>query len=268
MASVITHNDLHRLIEKLSKANSLDQIGQQCATFCLLTGFDYYSYCATIPTVLIHPDLIQINSYPNEWREIYRDKALIKTDPTLIYAESHHIPTSWNDLMCHHDNNEDVRKYMHYAKKCNINSGLSFPLHGNIGNTAVFSLASKSITPLSQEMTNLALTFGTLFANHLHGAILRLFEKGLLTIKKKQLTIKERECLFWVAEGKTTWEIAKILKILDRSVVYHLEKIITKLEVKNRQQAVAHGLMMNYISHRFDWGPPQHNQNTLTKIAC
>ncbi len=265
MASVITHNDLHRLIEKLSKATSLNQIGQQCATFCLLTGFDYYSYCATIPTVLIHPDLIQINSYPDEWRQIYRNKALIKIDPTLSYAESHHIPTTWDDLMLH---NNDAHKYMRYATQCNINSGLSFPLHGNIGNTAVFNLASKRVSPLSQEMSNLALTFGTLFANHLHDAVLRLFEKGLLPIKKKHLSLKERECLFWVAEGKTTWEIAKILKISDRTVVYHLEKIITKLEVKNRQQAVAHGLMMNYISHRFDCELPQHNQNTLTKIAC
>lgn len=66
MALVITHNDLHRLIEKLSKASSLDQIGQQCTAFFPLTGFNFYSYCTTIPTVLIRSDLIQINSYPNE----------------------------------------------------------------------------------------------------------------------------------------------------------------------------------------------------------
>ncbi len=268
MATVITHDDLHRLTKKLSTACSLNEIDQQCTEFCTLTGFDFFSYCATIPTMLTRPDMIEISSYPDKWQTLYHKKGLVKIDPMLIYAETHHTPITWSEIVhsCHDEKN--TRKYLRNAKKHDLNSGISFPLRGNVGSTAVFNLASKIVSPLPQELINTALTFGMLFANHVHDAVLRIFDEDLLPIKKKRLSLRERECLLWVAEGKTTWEIAKILKIADRTVTYHLENIISKLEVKNRQQAVAHGLMMSYISHRLDWESPRRPGKTLIRTTC
>ncbi len=266
MATVITHNDLHRLTEKLRRARSLDEVDQQCTEFCTLTGFDFYSYCVTIPTILTRPDMIEISSYPKKWQTLYHSKGLVKIDPTLIYAETHHTPTTWSEIVhsCHNEKN--ACKYIRNAKKHGLKSGITFPLRGNVGNIAVLNLASKKTSPLPQTLIDTALVFGTLFANHVHDAVLRIFDEDLLPIKKKRLSHRERECLLWVAEGKTTWEIAKILKIANRTVSYHLENIISKLEVKNRQQAVAHGLMMSYISHRLDWEPP-HQSKALVRTA-
>jgi len=261
MATTITHNDLYSLTDKLRKVRSLSEIEQQCAAFCRLTGFDFFSYCATIPTTLTRPDMIEINSYPEAWQALYQKKELIKTDPTLIYAEAHHIPVTWDEMIPQHLNSKESRQYRRQAKKYGLNSGISFPLRGNVGSTAVLSLVSQKNSPLPQELVDTAFTFGTLFANYVHDAVLRIFDEDLLPIKKKRISLRERECLLWVAEGKTTWEIAKILKIADRTVVYHLENIISKLEVKNRQQAVARGMMMSYISHRLDWeSVPRHKK--------
>jgi len=267
MAIEITHDGLYRLTEKLSKARSLDEINQQCSEFCRLTDFDFFSYCATIPTTLTRPDMIEINNYPEEWQALYRDRELVKTDPTLIYAETHHTPTTWKEMVLSRFNDKSTRQYLRKAKKYDLNSGISFPLRGNVGSTAVLSLVSKKKDPLPQELINTALTFGVLFANYVHDAVLRIFDEDLLPIKKKRISLRERECLLWVAEGKTTWEIAKILKIANRTVVYHLENIISKLEVKNRQQAVARGMMMSYISHRLDWAPPQRPKKLIPKNA-
>ena len=53
-----------------------------------------------------------------------------------------------------------------------------------------------------------------------------------------ELTAKERGVLEWMVEGKTAWEIGRILSISERTVKFHLHNVYTKLGVQNRAQAV------------------------------
>jgi LuxR family transcriptional activator of bioluminescence operon len=45
--------------------------------------------------------------------------------------------------------------------------------------------------------------------------------------------------MFWACEGKTTWEISRIVEISERTVIYHLHNSAQKLGASNRQHAVA-----------------------------
>ncbi|WP_154222028.1 DNA-binding response regulator [Marinicella rhabdoformis] len=67
------------------------------------------------------------------------------------------------------------------------------------------------------------------------------FEKQTLKNKLK-ITRREAEVLFWVAQGKTDWEISQILSISDRTVNKHLEQIYRKLGVSNRTAASSQAL--------------------------
>ncbi len=53
------------------------------------------------------------------------------------------------------------------------------------------------------------------------------------------LTPREREVLKWLKCGKTSWAIALILRISERTVNYHVNNIMRKLDVSNRMQAVS-----------------------------
>ena len=53
------------------------------------------------------------------------------------------------------------------------------------------------------------------------------------------LTPKETEVLKWVAQGKSTWEISKILEISERTVKFHVGNILRKLDAVTRTHAVA-----------------------------
>jgi LuxR family transcriptional regulator, quorum-sensing system regulator CviR len=53
------------------------------------------------------------------------------------------------------------------------------------------------------------------------------------------LSKKEIEVLSWLKEGKTSWEIATILLISERTVNFHVGNVIKKLDAKNRTHAVA-----------------------------
>jgi LuxR family transcriptional regulator, quorum-sensing system regulator CviR len=53
------------------------------------------------------------------------------------------------------------------------------------------------------------------------------------------LSKREIEVLSWLKEGKTSWEIARILQITERTVNFHVRNIMKKLDANNRTHAVA-----------------------------
>lgn len=53
------------------------------------------------------------------------------------------------------------------------------------------------------------------------------------------LSERERECLFWVAEGKTTAEVAVILAVSANTVNSYVAHAIHKLAARNRAMAIA-----------------------------
>ena len=53
------------------------------------------------------------------------------------------------------------------------------------------------------------------------------------------LTPREKEVLHWLREGKTNWEIGRILTVGDETVKSHVQKVLVKLKVNNRTQAVS-----------------------------
>ncbi|BBO86286.1 hypothetical protein DSCO28_68520 [Desulfosarcina ovata subsp. sediminis] len=62
-----------------------------------------------------------------------------------------------------------------------------------------------------------------------------------------ELTRKESEVLNWIKEGKSSWEISKILDCSKRVVDFHVSNIKDKLNASNRAQAVAIGLQYQLI---------------------
>jgi DNA-binding CsgD family transcriptional regulator len=58
-------------------------------------------------------------------------------------------------------------------------------------------------------------------------------------MKSFSLSPREREVLKWLRLGKTSWDISVILRISERTVNYHVNNILKKLDVTNRLQAVS-----------------------------
>lgn len=54
-----------------------------------------------------------------------------------------------------------------------------------------------------------------------------------------QLTRRELDCMGFVAEGKTAWEISVILGVAEATVRFHIDNVRRKLDAVNRAQAVA-----------------------------
>ncbi|HTJ56572.1 MAG TPA: response regulator transcription factor [Devosiaceae bacterium] len=62
------------------------------------------------------------------------------------------------------------------------------------------------------------------------------------------LTDREREVLTWVGRGKTSAEIAIILGLRERTVNFHCDEAMKRLDVNNRTQAVAEAIANGLIT--------------------
>lgn len=60
-----------------------------------------------------------------------------------------------------------------------------------------------------------------------------------LRTQNMTLTLREKDVLKRISLGKSTPDIASILKISERTVKFHLSNIMQKLNAENRTHAVA-----------------------------
>jgi len=70
----------------------------------------------------------------------------------------------------------------------------------------------------------------------------RAFERVASDKSKKQKTAlsrREKEVLQWMSEGKCTWDISRILRITERTVYYHSQNIMQKLDAASRSHAIS-----------------------------
>jgi len=62
------------------------------------------------------------------------------------------------------------------------------------------------------------------------------------------LTEREREVLRWTAEGKTAFEIGLIVGLTERTVNFHIGRVLIKLAATNKTQAAVKAARLGILS--------------------
>jgi DNA-binding CsgD family transcriptional regulator len=62
-----------------------------------------------------------------------------------------------------------------------------------------------------------------------------------------KLTARELECLKWVMEGKSSWEISRIIMCSEATINFHASNFKKKFNVRTRQQAVVKAIKLGLI---------------------
>lgn len=93
-----------------------------------------------------------------------------------------------------------------------------------------------------------------LLTPYVHCAFVRMLanerlEQFEMPSNERLITAREIEILQWVRDGKSNQEIGHILSISPLTVKNHVQKILKKLNVQNRAQAVARGLSLQIIKN-------------------
>lgn len=65
--------------------------------------------------------------------------------------------------------------------------------------------------------------------------------------RRPALSPREREVLQWCAQGKTSWEIAQILGITERTVNFHVYQAADKLGTRGRRATCLSAYVLGLI---------------------
>jgi len=81
------------------------------------------------------------------------------------------------------------------------------------------------------------------------GSTVRDITKSMLPASSadEQISTRERECLQWAAQGKTSWEMSQILNVSESTIIYHLRNATKKLDAANRMHAVVKAVKAELI---------------------
>lgn len=240
------------LLARSFDVTDLEGVRSLCQGLCDAADLEYFIYAARFPSSLSNPFVLTVNGYPERWRKLYDERNYFDVDPIVRHCLRSVRPVIWDEFAGLEKNDAAVREFMQQARDHGLKSGLSVPVHGGQGELAFFSVANSRPPDVMATSLRELLPDVHLFASHLHEAVRRLFEEGHFTLRPESLTQREQDCLLWSAEGKTAWEIAQILGIAERTVVFHLHNATQKLQATTRQQAVALAIAQGLIQPRLD----------------
>lgn len=118
-----------------------------------------------------------------------------------------------------------------------IEKGISIPVHGPNEDFAILLLVQMRGEKGLNHATELQYTFFAIayyYYCYLQKLLLRLQKPK----HKAKLSARELQCLILTAKNYSVAEIAENLKITERTVNYHIQRLNKKLGVKNKYQAV------------------------------
>ncbi|MDB5526116.1 MAG: LuxR family transcriptional regulator [Rhizobium sp.] len=74
-----------------------------------------------------------------------------------------------------------------------------------------------------------------------------LFHDTTKTTRDMDLTDRELECLYWIAEGKTSDEIATIIGISKNTINNYITSVMRKTATRTRSEAIAYAVRHNLV---------------------
>lgn len=248
------------IIPKKWFSNIREEISHVTATkdlLCIINkikqdiGADYYCCGTYFNNLYTNKDVVFIASdTPMLWQEEYKTGGYIHNDPIVIKARKTNIPFMWDDIESDASGNHEILKK---ASRYQLNYGMTFPVHGSNGTFGFFFLIYKSKPGKMQSRFEHIMPYMQIFASQIIET-----QRCLIYIEGEcdqinhpnshLLTKRQRECLLWAAEGKTTEEISSILYLSISTVTHHLELAREKLNSENRIQCIAKALDQKLIA--------------------
>lgn len=207
-------------------------------------GFDMYLLGMEISRPMVAPIVHTTSAYPAAWQRLYKERNYIAVDPTVRHCRQSNAPLIWSNSL----RTDELADFWNEAHRHGIAHGLSFPSHDRSGVSCMVSLARDQPLPTHPEEATRIFTAARLLSTCAHAASMRILVPGLLEKHDPQLSKREKECIAWAAQGKTSTEIGEQLHISVPTVMFHFNKAVRKLGVRNRMQAIALSVAMGLVA--------------------
>lgn len=214
-------------------------------------GFRYFACCAHVDPLHPPPQAVMIYNYPAAWVQHISKKKLYEIDPVLRRAECNPMPFFWDTVFRADSITVAQRKILVDAADFGIAHGFTVPIHLSWLPGAL--RASCSLVPDAGTVGRLNYLMVEAMVTALYTALNRTYPIRRETAQI-ELSRRERQCLSLAAQGKDDWAIAQLLGLRPTTVHFYFKRLMQRLRVRTRVQAIVLALETGQIS--FGDAPP------------
>lgn len=229
--------DLHALAHVCDAQGFFDH----CVAGIGQLDFDSCSFGLAVPLPVSAPSIVIYNTYPARWWARYEQERYVDIDPSIAHAMSSVSPLFWSDAVFAPAPHmwEDVRAH-------GMEVGWGQPTRGAGGAVGMLTLARGGAPVSARELAKNGQRMAYM-AQLLAVGMTALLLPALVPEAGARLTPREREIMRWTADGKTSYEIGRILTLSISAVNFHIANAVVKLNAVNKIQAVVKAAMLGLL---------------------
>jgi LuxR family quorum sensing-dependent transcriptional regulator len=226
-------------IEDMNRCESADAIAQRLTAFSRSFGYEFAAYIAPPTQGGTFKSRLVLGNWPKGWVSQYSQPGWNECDRVAGALRTNKKAFTWSSVAISEDDKKARRVMDVAARDFGMRSGICVPIHDASGYRSGFSYSGSEADQTEEAVGVIQLI--SFYAE----SQLRSVRKD--AGQKKILTPREREVLLWVAAGKSTWDMAQILKISEGTVNTIARNAMAKLDVHKRAQAVAEALRLGEL---------------------
>jgi LuxR family quorum-sensing system transcriptional regulator CciR len=232
-------------LRDVSETNTESELADALGAVCRELGFTYFALTHHVDIRRAVQPAIRLHNYPPDWVEYHDQNNLGVSDPVHRASHVTSVGFAWSEIprmiaLTPRDHEILVR-----ADGKGIGDGFTVPANVPGESNGSCSFANPAGTPIREEDLPLAQLVGA-FA--FEGARRLWRVRHPITHPLPRLTDRQRECILWVARGKSDWEISRILGIEHETVVRHLKLARERYGVGKRTMLAVQALFDGSIS--------------------
>lgn len=231
------------LVDEFERARSVERVMGLLSAALRKFGFESFLVTGVPePPQRLEPYIL-MNGWSEEWSSHYMKEDYYIDDPVAAWCRQTINPFEWSEAEVDLQRRPRAGEVMQTAADFGMKHGFLVPVLRSSGFCACVSMAGEH--PDLEARAKRAIHLISLFA---HARITLL--QGTNAVVQSGgpgLTKREREVLTWIAVGKTSWEIAKILGITERTVNWLVAQASRKLDAVTRTQAVVNAIRRDVI---------------------
>jgi LuxR family quorum-sensing system transcriptional regulator CciR len=208
-------------------------------------GFTYFALTHHVDIRRSRETAVRLHNYPEDWVEYYDENSLGVSDPVHRASHVTSVGFAWSEIprmiaMTAKDHEILIR-----GEGRGIGDGFTVPANVPGESNGSCSFANPTGTAIREEDLPVAQLVGA-FAFEAARRLWRM--RSPLINPLPRLTDRQRECVLWVARGKSDWEISRILGIQHETVIRHLKQARERFGVGKRTMLAIHALFDGSIS--------------------
>jgi LuxR family quorum-sensing system transcriptional regulator CciR len=231
-------------VKAAAKVDSMANLRLLIADAVRDLGFDYFAIVHHVLFGRPEDEHVRLTNYPLEWIGILREMAKLP-DPVVRAAERMSSGFKWDQLDSLLSVTPAEAEYMRAAARHGICQGYTVPNHvpGETFGSCSFSVGDGQAFP--EASISAAQALGS-FAFEAARKLVRQ-RPGDIYFQPAPLSERQRECLLFVARGKSDSVIADLLAIRPKTVNEHIEAAKRRYSVATRSQLLVRALFRSEI---------------------